>query len=86
MSTCCLKKITGLDLCVALSAYKGIKARFLVEIVMVYGNILLERRDPVALIRLNRPEVHNALNNALMSELSDALKACLLYTSDAADE
>ncbi len=42
---------------------------------MVYGNILLERRDPVALIRLNRPEVHNALNNALMSELSDALKA-----------
>ncbi|MEP0001257.1 enoyl-CoA hydratase-related protein, partial [Marinobacter sp.] len=42
---------------------------------MIYGNILLERRDPVALIRLNRPEVHNALNNALMSELSDALKA-----------
>lgn len=42
---------------------------------MIYSNILLERRDPVALIRLNRPEVHNALNGALMSEMSDALKA-----------
>lgn len=42
---------------------------------MIYSNILLERCDPVALIRLNRPEVHNALNGALMSEMSDALKA-----------
>lgn len=41
---------------------------------MTYNNILLERHDPVALIRLNRPRVHNALNNALMSELSDLLK------------
>jgi len=42
---------------------------------MIYSNILLEMCDPVALIRLNRPEVHNALNGALMSEMSDALKA-----------
>ncbi|MBW7471718.1 enoyl-CoA hydratase-related protein [Marinobacter sp. M216] len=42
---------------------------------MTYNNILLERDGAVALIRLNRPKVHNALNNALMSELSDALKA-----------
>lgn len=40
---------------------------------MTYNNILLERNDPVALIRLNRPRFHNALNNALMSELSDLL-------------
>ncbi|MBW0148060.1 enoyl-CoA hydratase [Marinobacter arenosus] len=42
---------------------------------MTYNNILLERYDAVALIRLNRPTVHNALNNALMAELSDLLKA-----------
>ncbi|WP_372982753.1 enoyl-CoA hydratase [Marinobacter sediminum] len=42
---------------------------------MTYNNILLERHDPVALIRLNRPKVLNALNSALMSELSDLLKA-----------
>lgn len=40
---------------------------------MGYSNILLERREAVALIRLNRPKVHNALNNALMNELSSAL-------------
>ncbi|MEE2763329.1 MAG: enoyl-CoA hydratase [Pseudomonadota bacterium] len=42
---------------------------------MNYSNILLEKQDPVALIRLNRPKVHNALNNALMSELSECLAA-----------
>ncbi|WP_203299215.1 enoyl-CoA hydratase [Marinobacter sediminum] len=41
---------------------------------MTYNNILLERHDPVALIRLNRPKVLNALNSELMSELSDLLK------------
>ena len=38
-----------------------------------YNNILLEKREAVAVIRLNRPEVYNALNNALMNELSDVL-------------
>lgn len=50
-------------------------ANFFVEMVMTYNNILLERQGPVALVRLNRPEVLNALNNALMTELSDALRA-----------
>lgn len=38
------------------------------------NNILVERRGPVGLVRLNRPAVHNALNGALMSELGDALR------------
>ncbi|RBP32608.1 short chain enoyl-CoA hydratase [Marinobacter pelagius] len=42
---------------------------------MEYSNILLEKREAVALIRLNRPKVHNALNNALMNELTSALEA-----------
>ncbi|SFM51477.1 enoyl-CoA hydratase [Marinobacter pelagius] len=42
---------------------------------MEYSNILLEKREAVALIRLNRPKVHNALNNALMNELTSVLEA-----------
>ena len=42
---------------------------------MNYSNILLERCEAVALIRLNRPKVHNALNNELMNELTSALEA-----------
>lgn len=42
---------------------------------MAYENILVEQHGPVGLIRLNRPAVHNALNNALMSELGEALRA-----------
>lgn len=34
-----------------------------------YENILLERHDRVALVRLNRPQALNALNEALMLEL-----------------
>ncbi len=45
---------------------------------MEYGNILLEKREAVALIRLNRPKVHNALNNALMNELSAACRGPVL--------
>jgi enoyl-CoA hydratase len=40
---------------------------------MKYSNIVLEKHEAVALIRLNRPAVYNALNNALMNELSAAL-------------
>jgi enoyl-CoA hydratase len=38
-------------------------------------NVLVERRDPVALVRLNRPEVLNALSDELMDELAEALGA-----------
>jgi enoyl-CoA hydratase len=38
-----------------------------------YSMILTEIRDRVGLVRLNRPEVRNALNNTLLAELMDAL-------------
>jgi enoyl-CoA hydratase len=42
---------------------------------MTYENILVERRDRVGLVTLNRPKALNALNDALMDEVGDALKA-----------
>ncbi|KAA1174097.1 enoyl-CoA hydratase [Marinobacter salinexigens] len=60
---------------------------------MKYNNILLEMHGEVALIRLNRPKVHNALNNALMNELSavledlevdDAIRAVVITGNDRA--
>lgn len=41
---------------------------------MNYENILVETRDKVGLIRLNRPKALNALNDALMDELGNALQ------------
>jgi len=38
-----------------------------------YDNILVERDETVAVVTLNRPAVLNALNSALLSELSSAL-------------
>ena len=40
---------------------------------MPYDNILVDTRGRVALITLNRPKVLNALNDALMNELGEAL-------------
>ncbi len=40
-----------------------------------YENILVERRGPVGIVRLNRPQALNALNAALISELGRALDA-----------
>ena len=40
---------------------------------MTYENILVETRDKVGLIQLNRPKALNALNDQLMDELGDAL-------------
>ncbi|MEP7207362.1 MAG: enoyl-CoA hydratase [Casimicrobiaceae bacterium] len=42
---------------------------------MTYAYILVERRDRVGLIRLNRPACMNALNDALALELAEALAA-----------
>ena len=42
---------------------------------MAYETIIVEVEDHVALIRLNRPDAMNALNDQLLGELSDALTA-----------
>lgn len=41
---------------------------------MPYENILVERDDPIAIVTLNRPEVLNALDQATLEELADALE------------
>src|SRR5215469_5476567 len=48
---------------------------------MAYQTIIVETRGKVGLIRLNRPQALNALNSALMRELSQALDA---FEADAA--
>jgi enoyl-CoA hydratase len=55
---------------------------------MTYENIIVETRGKVGLIRLNRPQALNALNRALMHDLTRALDAfeadanigCILIT------
>jgi len=42
---------------------------------MAYENIIVETRGKVGLIRLNRPQALNALNRALMTDLTHALDA-----------
>ena len=42
---------------------------------MAYENIIVETRGKVGLIRLNRPHALNALNRALMDDLTHALNA-----------
>ena len=42
---------------------------------MAYETLIVERMDAVELIRLNRPEALNALNDKLMDELTAALDA-----------
>jgi methylglutaconyl-CoA hydratase len=37
--------------------------------------ILLERQGPVALVTLNRPERHNAFDDALIAELTETLRS-----------
>ncbi|MBI3968888.1 MAG: enoyl-CoA hydratase/isomerase family protein [Chloroflexi bacterium] len=40
---------------------------------MAFENILVERRDGIAIVTLNRPHVHNALSIGLVSELDAAI-------------
>ena len=42
---------------------------------MAYETIIVEIEDHVALIRLNRPDVMNALNTTMLAELGDAIRA-----------
>jgi enoyl-CoA hydratase len=42
---------------------------------MAYENITVETRGKVGLIRLNRPQALNALNRALVADLTRALDA-----------
>ena len=58
---------------------------------MAYENILVEKKGAVGLITLNRPDALNALNKALMDELTAALDAwetdddihCIVLTGSA---
>jgi len=43
---------------------------------MTYETILVENRDRVCLITLNRPQALNALNRQIIGELNQALDAC----------
>ena len=57
---------------------------------MTYANIIVETKGRVGVIRLNRPQALNALNKALVEELSQAIDAfdaddaigCLLITGN----
>jgi enoyl-CoA hydratase/carnithine racemase len=40
---------------------------------VAYDTLMVDRQDPLALIRLNRPQALNALNGQLMDELTHAL-------------
>ena len=43
---------------------------------MTYGNLIYEKADQVAVIRLNRPDVFNAADIGLFEDLIKALEAC----------
>ena len=57
---------------------------------MAYEFVLTETRGPVGIVRINRPEVRNALNHQTIAELVDALEAfdrdaairCMVLTGD----
>jgi enoyl-CoA hydratase len=42
---------------------------------MSYETILVEQRDAVTLVTLNRPQALNALNSQILAELLAAMKA-----------
>jgi len=46
------------------------------QIHFMYSTLLVEKKNNRALIKLNRPEVYNAFNEQMKSDLQDALKDC----------
>jgi len=42
---------------------------------MAYETIIVEIEDHIAVMKLNRPDALNALNDQLLSELTDALES-----------
>jgi enoyl-CoA hydratase len=59
----------------AMQDFFGLSGLLLGDGCMAYENILVETRGRVGLVTLNRPKALNALNDALMDELGEALKA-----------
>jgi enoyl-CoA hydratase len=57
---------------------------------MPYEFVLTETNGPVGIVRINRPQVRNALNPQTIAELVDALEAfdrddairCMILTGD----
>lgn len=45
------------------------------EVFMAFQHLLLQADGPVARVTLNRPELHNALNDALIAEIRDVFLA-----------
>ena len=41
---------------------------------MEYETLLIEKKDGVAVLTLNRPETHNAMNQTMFMELDAAAK------------
>ncbi|MDQ7864176.1 enoyl-CoA hydratase-related protein [Peribacillus frigoritolerans] len=41
---------------------------------MIYKNILVEQEERMGIIKINRPEVRNALDNQTLTEISHALE------------
>src|SRR4029453_2558905 len=64
------------------------KTRLVQGFILSYENIIVETRGRVGIIRLNRPQALNALNKALIGELTRAVEAfaaddkigCMLIT------
>ena len=53
---------------------KTVEGAAAVPLAAAYGTIEVSERNEIALVTLNRPDVHNAFNETLVAELTDALR------------